>query len=279
MIVAPDDVRDGHGHVVDDHAEVVGGRSVGADEDPVVELPVLERDGPVDEIVHHGRALVRDAQAQRAGGEAAVTTAAGVAERLLARLGRLALGVQRLGRAVAVVRAAALQQALRMRAIDVEALGLPVARRRRPLVPVEPEPPQGVDDEVDVLVGRARLVGVLDPQDEHATVMPREQPVEQRRPRPADVQMPGRTRREPHAYGGRRGISGIWTMRSGRRRRHRHGISLYRATFGTLRSVEPFPIEERQHAVRPPAPPRTGGVGGSGATPPDVESILRTSAS
>ena len=96
--------------VVHDHAEVVGRGAVGADEDPVVELLVLERDGAVDEVVHDGGAGVGDAQAQGAGGEPAVAAAAGVAEGLLARLGRLALGVELLGRAVAVVRAARLHQ-------------------------------------------------------------------------------------------------------------------------------------------------------------------------
>ena len=38
VVVAADDVGDLHGHVVHDHAEVVGRRAVGPHEDPVVEL-------------------------------------------------------------------------------------------------------------------------------------------------------------------------------------------------------------------------------------------------
>ncbi len=186
--------------VVHDHAEVVGRRAVGAHEDPVVELLVLEHDGAVDEVVHDGGAGVGDAQAQGAGGEPAVPAAAGVAERLLARLGRLALGVELLGRAVAVVRAAGLHQPRGRRPVQIEALGLAIAGRRRPLVPVEAEPPERVDDELDVLVGRARAVGVLDAQDEDAAVVAREQPVEQRRAGAADVQVAGRARREPYAH-------------------------------------------------------------------------------
>src|SRR3989442_3685193 len=53
-----------------DVAEVVGGRAVRADEDPIVELPVLEGDGPVDQIVHRGGALVGHAEPERAGPEA-----------------------------------------------------------------------------------------------------------------------------------------------------------------------------------------------------------------
>ena len=41
-------------------------------------------------------------------------------------------------------------------------------------------------------VGRARLVGILDAQQELAAVVAREQPVEQRRARAADVQESGR---------------------------------------------------------------------------------------
>ena len=48
---------------------------------------------------------------------------------------------------------------------------------------------------------RALGVGVLDAQDERAALAAREQPVEQRRARVADVEMAGRTGRETHAHG------------------------------------------------------------------------------
>src|SRR5205814_8501726 len=146
-----------------------------------------------------------DAQAQRPGGEAARATPSRVPERLLACLRRLALGVERLRRAVAVIRAAGRDEPRRVRAIALEALRLAVARRRRALVPVDAEPLERVDDERNVLVGRARPIGVLDPKDERAAVVTRVEPVEERRPGAPDVEMPGRTRGEPHPYGiGRR---------------------------------------------------------------------------
>src|SRR6185436_2478446 len=79
------------------------------------------------------------------------------------------------------------------------ALGLAVARRGRPLVPVQAEPAQRVDDEVDVLVGGARLVGVLDAQDEGAAVVARVEPVEERRAGATDVQVSGGAGGEAHA--------------------------------------------------------------------------------
>ena len=64
-------------------------------------------------------------------------------------------------------------------------------------VPIEPEPAHPVEDRVDRRLGRARAVGILDPQQELAAVMAREQPVEQRGARAADMQKAGRRRREP----------------------------------------------------------------------------------
>ena len=48
-------------------------------------------------------------------------------------------------------------------------------------VPIEPEPAHPVEDRVDRLLGRAGLVGVLDPQQELAAVVAGKQPVEQAR--------------------------------------------------------------------------------------------------
>jgi competence protein ComEC len=63
-------------------------------------------------------------------------------------------------------------------------------------VPIEAEPAHPVEDRVDRRLGRARAIGILDAQQELAAVMAREQPVEQRRARAADMQIAGRRRRE-----------------------------------------------------------------------------------
>ena len=74
------------------------------------------------------------------------------------------------------------------------------------------EPVQGVDDAVRPQGPVARLVGVLDPQDEGPPVLAHEEPVEERGPRAPDVEVAGRRRGEArpgrggrigHAVGGR----------------------------------------------------------------------------
>ena len=106
--------------------------------------------------------------------------------RLLALRGELLLGH------VAAIGVAALEQLVR---------DLGVARPELRLVifvpvPIEAEPAHPVEDRVDRLLGRARLVGVLDPQQELAAVVAGEQPVEQGGARAADVQEAGRRGRE-----------------------------------------------------------------------------------
>src|SRR6185369_16142563 len=70
---------------------------------------------------------------------------------------------------------------------------------QRPLVPVELQPPQGVEDLLHVLRDRALAVGVLDPQHQGAAGVPGEKPVVKRRPGAADVQRPRRRRGEAKA--------------------------------------------------------------------------------
>src|SRR5690606_34823418 len=98
--------------------------------------------------------------------------------------------------AVVEVGMAGVEQALDLALVLLAALGL----RERPLVPVEAEPAQRVEDLLDVLGRRALAVGVLDPQDEGAVRAPGEQPVVQCRPRAADVQGPGGRRREANPW-------------------------------------------------------------------------------
>ena len=86
---------------------------------------------------------------------------------------------------------------------DRAALGLAVRTVRpadvRPLVPVEPEPLERVEDVADVLLGGAVAVGVLDAEDERSAVMAREEPVEERGAGAADVEIAGGRRSEADA--------------------------------------------------------------------------------
>ena len=98
---------------------------------------------------------------------------------------------------------ALLHERVAVRPVLVEPLRLEVRGVRpadvRPFVPVEAEPAQAVDDPRDHLPRRSLGVGVLDAQHERAAMPPREQPVEERRARAADVQVAGRRRCEPDA--------------------------------------------------------------------------------
>ena len=105
--------------------------------------------------------------------------------------GRLAAGVDLLGRAVAVVGELRVGQLREHVAVEVAALGLAVRRMRAalagPLVPVEAEPVHRAEHRVVRLLGAALLVGVLDAEDERAAVVAREGPVVEGRAGEADV--------------------------------------------------------------------------------------------
>ena len=151
VVLAAHDLRDAHVAVVDRDREVVERAAVGAADHEVVDRRVREADVAADLVVDDGLALVRHPQAHRA---------------------------------LVLVGVPAGEQLLDRRGVRRGPLGL----RDRPLVPVELEPAQGVEDLLHVLRGRALAVGVLDAQDELAARAPREQPVVQCRPRAAYVQ-------------------------------------------------------------------------------------------
>ena len=211
VVVAANDVRDLHGHVVHDRAEVVGRRPVGAHENPVVQGVVVEGDGAENGVLHHRLTALRHLESQRVRLRlryAGLPARAGVAELLLPGPGGGAERVEGLGRATTAVCAALGEQLLGVRAVDVEPLRLAIAECGRAFVPVEPEPAKDVEDLGDVLLGRTRAVRVLDAQDEDALVVPREGPVEERGSGAAHVE----------------GARGTW--RKADSDRVRHGLSL-----------------------------------------------------
>ena len=76
------------------------------------------------------------------------------------------------------------------------------------LIPVEAQPAKTLEDAVDEFRTIAIHIGVFDSQNKRATLIAREQPVEQGGARAADVQIAGGRGRETHADlpgGGRRG--------------------------------------------------------------------------
>ena len=86
-------------------------------------------------------------------------------------------------------------QALRHRSVLLDPLRLKVrlvwAARIRPLVPIKPEPSQAIDDAGHHFPRRSFGVGILDAQHKRAPLLTREEPIEQRRPRAADVEIAG----------------------------------------------------------------------------------------
>ena len=208
QVLTSDHVRDRHVEVVDGVGQEEEGRAVGTHDHEVVDEGPLDRDGAADQILEGTHAVVGRAESDRArpplgrtrgalrGREVAAVTvvpgwAAGGASCLVA-LPQLVL------RARALVRVPGRDEILGGGEVPVEARAL----QHRPLVPVEAEPRQRLLDAHHPLVPAAGDVGVLDPQDEHTTVVTREQPVEQRGAGPAHVERAGRRRREPDARGG-----------------------------------------------------------------------------
>ena len=207
MVVAADHVGDFHVVIVDHDREHVGRRPVGAQQHHVVELVVGHRDLALDQVVEHGLTAARRLEAddrrhaRRRLGRVAVAPASVVEHPPPLGARPLAQFLQFLGRAVAVVGLARLDQAAR----DLGVVGGAGELMHRLAVPVELEPAQAVEDGVDRRLGRALAVGVLDAEAEQPAVVAREQPVEQRGARPADVQEAGRRGRETGDYrrGGR----------------------------------------------------------------------------
>ena len=108
--------------------------------------------------------------------------------------------LQPIRRAVALVGESARQQLMRDGLMAREALRLKIGRVRSAdagtLVPLEAEPAHRLEDTGHHLVGRSLRIGIFDAKNEGAAVPPREQPVEKRRARPADVEISGRRGRE-----------------------------------------------------------------------------------
>src|SRR4029077_13298014 len=104
---------------------------------------------------------------------------------LLLRL--FALRLQLFLGAVAAISDAAIEKLARD---PVVKLG-PLRLAERTFVPIQTEPAKILEHHLFRLARGARHVRVFDAQNEFALVMPREEPVENRGARAADVQMPG----------------------------------------------------------------------------------------
>ena len=114
-------------------------------------------------------------------------------------------GVKSVAGAEARVGGATSHQLLDVFAGDLGAFALSVGPMRatdvRALVPLEAEPPQGLENPLFAGDGAALTVGVLDPQDELAAVLPSQGQVEERYIGGADVGITGRAGRDAGSHG------------------------------------------------------------------------------
>ncbi len=138
-------------------------------------------------------------------------------------LGRLTLFFQAIRRAITSIGVPRGEQRLGHLTVPIEALRLEVGCVRpahfRPFVPVEAEPAHRLEDARHHLVGRTLGVGVFDAQHERAAMAPREQPVEERCSRAADVQVSGGRGSEANPRTIHRRDSIAWRERRAGRRR------------------------------------------------------------
>ena len=111
-------------------------------------------------------------------------------------------GHAELDRALVLVRQILVEQFLNSALVNLAALRLKIrpaitlallhgVAGHRPLIPVEPEPAQAVEDHIDRLAGVTGVVGILYAQHESAAGVSRIKPVEQRRAGAANVKIAG----------------------------------------------------------------------------------------
>ena len=189
VVVAADDVGDAHFVVVHHHGHVVGGGTVCALNDHIVQLGNVHRDLALHHIVKDDLAFVRASQTHAtalAGSQVEIPAVAVVARLLAHGTGPFAHGLHFLGRAGAPVGLAVLQELLHIGSVEVHALCL-VGELA---VPVEAKPLHGSQDGVRVLLLGAQEICVLDAQVEVAAKMAGKQPAENGGTGPTYVQMP-----------------------------------------------------------------------------------------
>ena len=114
--------------------------------------------------------------------------------------------VERFGRTETVVARAFRQQPVGVIDVGLHAFGLPVGAIRAFLfqphafVPMQPHPAQILEDGLFGFGRRTLPIGVFDAEDEGAVLPARQQPVEERGARVADVQVTGWGRGEANAH-------------------------------------------------------------------------------
>ena len=191
MVITANDMGDRHVDVVDHHREHVGGGPIGAKEDHVVELGCRHPNLALDEIANDRLALERcfEAQhgidAQRCFRRIAVAPATIVEHRPAGGLGLRTHGLELVRRAPAAIGLSFGEKPLGGGAMPIQSRRLVDGLR----IGNEPQPIQTFENRSDGTFGRAPAIGIFDPQQELATVVPSEQPVEECGARSTDMQI------------------------------------------------------------------------------------------
>ena len=194
MLFGAHDVRDTHLDVVHHIGEQEHRRAVTPQQHEVLDRRVLEVHLAAHTIDDRRRA-VGHTEAQHPAGGRFETAVAGVP--VVARLsGRLRPGLDLVGRQVAVVRGALVEQPVRRRHVGSRMVALEVGSLEAIIVGRDADPGERIDDPLRPLGAVPGLVGVLDPEHERAAALAGEGPVVQRRARPADMERAGRRRGE-----------------------------------------------------------------------------------
>src|SRR5690606_15926807 len=195
------------------------GKSIGAEQDQIVEFLVVPFDAALDLVIEDDAAGSRVLETDDPVRIFAETFVAIAVVTVVTRLealghGRGAHGLDLFLRLVGVVGLAGLEQVLGHLPVAIHAQGLV----KRPLVVVQSKPAHAIEDGLHGRLGRTLAVGILDAQDEFTTTMARLQPAIERGARTADMQESGWTGGETGTYGHRKGnsLSGRSVYRSAR---------------------------------------------------------------
>jgi hypothetical protein len=158
MIVTPDDVGNSHENVVHNDRKIIRGHPVGAEENEIIQIGVLETNGPVDQVGDLDRPLP-DSQTddspsgvlrRNKGAVPSFAAAAIILWRAACSQRGLAPDLQLFRGTDAVIGLPIIEQLLGILPIQVKAIGLPVRPYRSThvwaLVTVQTQPPHGVKD-------------------------------------------------------------------------------------------------------------------------------------
>src|ERR1700734_100398 len=193
MVVAPDHVGDLHVHVIHHDTEIIGGCTVGAGNDQIVELAVLKYDAAMHHVIDDhfsGERILESHDRSRARRCTLALAPASVVARLLTACSLLRPHLLQLFlAAVAAVGFAGSEQLFDDVLVPVEALSL----KEGTLVMIESGPLQAVQNLLDGFGSRALQIRIFNAQNELSGVTPGVQPAEKRGSQSADVQETGRT--------------------------------------------------------------------------------------